>query len=59
MRTKALTFRAPNKMRTIILIFAVAFIFSPGVRNLTANALYTVADIISTCLLYTSDAADE
>ena len=47
MRTKTLTFKAPNRMRTIILIFAVAFIFSPGVRNLTANALYTVADVIS------------
>lgn len=47
MRTKTLTFKAPNTMRTIILIFAVAFIFSPGVRNLTANALYTVADVIS------------
>jgi len=47
MRSKTLTFKAPNKMRTIILIFAVAFIFSPGVRNLTANTLHTVADIIS------------
>jgi hypothetical protein len=45
---KTLTFKAPNKMKTIILIFAVAFILSPGVRNLTANALYTAADIIST-----------
>lgn len=45
---KTLTFKAPNKMKTIILIFAVAFIFSPSVRNLTANTLYTVADIIST-----------
>jgi hypothetical protein len=44
---KTLTFKAPNKMRTITLIFVVAFIFSPGVRNLTANALYTVADVIS------------
>jgi len=44
---KTLTFRPPNKMKTIILIFAVAFIFSPGVRNLSANALYTVADVIS------------
>jgi hypothetical protein len=34
-------------MRTIILIFAVAFVFSPSVRNATANTLYTVADIIS------------
>ena len=45
---KTLTFKAPNKMKTIILIFAVAFIFSPGVRNLTATALHTAADIIST-----------
>jgi hypothetical protein len=48
MRTKTLTFKAPDKMRTIILIFAVAFVFSPEVRNATANTLYTVADIIST-----------
>lgn len=48
MRTKTLTFKPPNKMRTIILIFAVAFVFSPSVRNATANTLYTVADIIST-----------
>ena len=47
MRTKTLTFKAPDKMRTIILIFAVAFIFSPSVRNVTANTLYTVADVIS------------
>ena len=44
---RTLTFKPPNKMKTIILIFAVAFIFSPGVRNLTANTLYTVADVIS------------
>ena len=48
MRTKTLTFKVPDKMRTIILIFAVAFVFSPGVRNATANTLYNVADIIST-----------
>ena len=48
MKTKTLTFKAPDKMKTLILIFAVAFIFSPSVRNLTANTLYTVADIIST-----------
>lgn len=47
MRTKILTFKAPDKMRTIILIFLVAFVFSPGVRNTTANTLYTVADLIS------------
>jgi len=44
---RTLTFKPPSKMKTIILIFAVAFIFSPGVRNLTANAMYNVADVIS------------
>ena len=47
MRTKTLTFKPLSRMKTIILIFAVAFIFSPGVRTATANTLYTVADIIS------------
>jgi hypothetical protein len=45
---KTLTFKSPSKVKTILLIFIVAFILSPGVRNLTANTLYTVADIIST-----------
>ena len=44
---KTLTFKSPNKMRMITLIFVVAFIFSPSVRNMTADTLYTVADIIS------------
>ena len=48
MRTKTLTFKKPDSMKVIVLIFAVAFIFSPSVRNLTANTLYTVADVIST-----------
>lgn len=48
MKTNTLTFKAPDKMRTVTLIFVVAFIFSPSVRNLTANTLYTVADLIST-----------
>ncbi len=45
---KGLTFKSPCKVKTILLIFTVAFILSPGVRNLTANTLHTVADIIST-----------
>jgi len=45
---KTLTFKKPNKMRLILFCFIVAFICSSGVRNLTANTLYTVADIIST-----------
>ena len=48
MRSKTLTFKSPNRMKVITLIFIVSFILSPGVRNLTANALYTVADIITT-----------
>ena len=47
-RSKTLTFKAPDKMKTILLIFIVAFILSPGVRNTTSSTLHTVADIIST-----------
>ena len=35
-------------MKTILLIFVVAFILSPAIRNTTANTLHTAADIIST-----------
>jgi hypothetical protein len=35
-----------RKVKTILLIFAVAFILSPGVRNTTSSTLHTVADII-------------
>ena len=44
---RTLTFKAPDKVKTILLIFTVAFILSPGVRNTTATTLHTVADIIS------------
>ena len=44
--SRRLTFRSPSKVKTILLIFAVAFILSPGVRNTTASTLNTVADII-------------
>jgi hypothetical protein len=44
---KTLTFKKPNKMRLILFCFVIAFALSPNVRNLTANTLYTVADIIS------------
>ncbi len=47
MATKRLTFKSPCKVKTILLIFAVAMILSPGVRNITANTLHTVADIIA------------
>jgi hypothetical protein len=44
---KRLTFKSPSKVKTIALIFAVAFILSPGVRNITSQTLHTVADIIA------------
>jgi len=44
---KRLTFKLPCKVKTILLIFIVASILSPGVRNTTANTLHTVADIIA------------
>ncbi len=44
---RRLTFKSPSKMKTILLIFVVAFLLSPGVRNITANTLHTAADIIS------------
>jgi hypothetical protein len=34
-------------VKTILLIFIVALVFSPGVRNITSNTLHTVADVIS------------
>jgi hypothetical protein len=45
---RSLTFKSPSKVKTILLIFTVALILSPTVRNITANTLHTVADIIST-----------
>jgi len=44
---RRLTFKSPDRVKTITLIFAVAFILSPGVRNITATTFHTVADIIS------------
>jgi hypothetical protein len=44
---KRLTFKSPSKVKTIALIFIVAMILSPGVRNMTASTLHTVADIIA------------
>jgi hypothetical protein len=46
-RSKTLTFKPPCKVKTILLIFTVAFLLSPAVRNVTSNTLHTVADIIS------------
>jgi len=44
---RRLTLKSPDKVKTILLIFTVAFILSPGVRNITSATLHTVADIIA------------
>ena len=46
-RRKTLTFKSPDRMKVIILMFIVALIFSPTVRYMTADALHTIADIIA------------
>jgi hypothetical protein len=47
MARKSLTFKAPDKVKVLTLLFALAIIFSPTVRNTTANVLYATADILS------------
>jgi len=46
MTRKTLTFKSPDHMKLIALIFAFAFIFSPSVRYSTSQVLHTVADLI-------------
>jgi hypothetical protein len=46
-RRKTLSFKSPDQMKTIFLIFVVALFLSPGVRNITSATLHTVADIIA------------
>lgn len=45
-RRKHLTFKSPNKMKLIGLIFIVAFFLFPGVRYNTGEALHLTADLI-------------
>jgi hypothetical protein len=47
MRSKTLTFKSPDRMKVLTLVFVVAFVFSPQVRVTTANVLYSLADMIS------------
>ena len=47
MTRKALTFKTPDRMKVVALVFIVALVFSPGMRSVTANTLHTVADVIS------------
>lgn len=45
-RTKTLTFKPPDKMKTIGLIFVVAFLIFPQVRYTTGNIMHSAADFI-------------
>jgi len=45
-RTKTLTFKPPNKMKTIGLIFIVTFLVFPQVRYTTGSILHSTANFI-------------
>ena len=45
-RTKSLTFKSPDKMKTIGLIFIVAFLIFPQVRYTTGSILHSTANFI-------------
>jgi len=45
-RRKYLTFKSPNKMKVIGLLFVVSFFLFPGVRYNTGEALHLTADLI-------------
>jgi len=47
MSRKSLTFKSPDRVKVVTLVFIVALVFSPSVRQTTASILHTVADIIS------------
>jgi hypothetical protein len=46
MATKSLTFKPPDKMKTIGLIFVVAFLIFPQVRYTTGSILHSTANFI-------------
>jgi len=45
-RRKSLTFKSPDKMKVLGLIFILLFITVPSVRYTTGSALHSVANII-------------
>jgi len=47
MTRKSLTFKSPDKVKLIALLFIVAITFSPSVRYATSTVLHTTADILS------------
>lgn len=46
MASKSLTFKSPDKMKVLGLIFLALFILSPNVRYTTGSVLHTVANVI-------------
>jgi hypothetical protein len=47
MARKSLTFKSPDKVKLLALLFILGIIFSPSVRYATATVLHTTADILS------------
>jgi hypothetical protein len=47
MARKSLTFKSPDKVKLLTLLFVLGIIFSPSVRYATATVLHTTADILS------------
>ena len=45
-RSKSLTCKSPDKMKLIVLVFAILFVINPSVRYTTGTALHAVANII-------------
>jgi len=45
-RTKSLTFKSPDKMKTIGAIFIIAFLVFPQVRYTTGSILHSTANFI-------------
>jgi len=47
MSRKSLTFKSPDKVKLLALLFILGIIFSPSVRYATSTVLHTTADILS------------
>ena len=46
MARRKLTFKSPNKMKLIVVVFAVLLVVSPQARYTTGNVLHATADIL-------------
>jgi hypothetical protein len=43
---KSLTCKSPDKMKLILLVFAILVVINPSVRYTSGTALHAVADVI-------------